>query len=357
MVSEKAGDASRLACLSVLLVSLACNSREPSGADYARYDSAGQVVVTNHSPAWGAGGGWAVGEDPDVVIGGYGAQPASELVWEVTGVVNRPDGGVAVLSRGHSTLFLFHPSGELERAVGGKGRGPGEFTSPQHLQRLGDDTLAVWDAQYGRISYFDGAGGLLGVRHIDLGKLLEALGPGIHTEWATPLPDGTFVAHMAGPTSGPPQDPETPYRTPVGYARVDRDYEVHELGWYEGMESMPVEMEGFTFPAFHLFPVRASLAAGGRPLAIYVSNGSSNEIDRFSAEGERTAIIRRTTEPIAITSDERREAQERFFDLNTGSRGGREFLTKLLGAMPRQRFHPPVGEMKVDVRAPEAPPP
>ena len=304
-------------------------------------DSAGIQIVENHAPEWPGERFWTLDPEPEIVLGGDEslepeAGDSTHLIWQVKGVARLVDGRVAVLSEGNREILLFEPSGRFSRSIGRGGRGPGEFSSPQHLQYLPPDTLAVWDAMYGPVVYFDTAGTLLRHRLIDLGAIMAEIG-GNWTEWATPLGDGSFVAHVHRRDSRAPPLGQ-PFRPLVDYVRIDSTYAAHSLGrWEEFQRSRIGLVEGVFYPpSAPLFWVQSHLAGGGRPLSIYVSNGDENEIHQFSREGVLLRIIRRTTGPIPISAEER-EAKE----------AGRS--ARNLEVMPPQDFHPPVNGLHVDM--------
>ena len=329
-----------------------CNREPPLGGASAGddfpgvtvRDSAGIEIVENHVPEWPAEQFWTLDPEPEIVLGGDEslepeAGDSTHLIWQVTGVARLADGRVAVLSEGNRTILLFEPSGRFSKSIGRGGRGPGEFSAPQHLQYLPPDTLAVWDAHYGSVAYFDTAGTLLRHRLIDLGAMMAAISLGNATERATPLGDGSFVAHVSRRDFRvPPPPPGQPFRPPVEYVRIDSTYAAHSLGSWEGFERSRIGVvEGVLYPPVGpLFFVQSHLAGGGDPLLIYVSNGDENEIRQFSPEGALLRIIRRTTDPIPISAEER-EAKE----------AGR--LARNLEAIPPQDFHPPVNGLHVDM--------
>lgn len=298
----------RLLALALLLAALACEPpvpEDPAPAATVR-DSANIEIVENHAPARDTAGFWTVGPEPEFVIGGYrGASEAvddpAHLVWQVGGAALLSDGRVAVLSRGVAKVLVFETSGALSASFGGKGQGPGEFSSPLHLQVLPRDTIVVWDYMFGRISRFDPSGALLGERSIDVGAVFAAtrtVDQRPTESVALPLPDGTFLVEINRTDFRPTLD--TYYRVPAGYARIDSDYGAQSFGWWDGQEFLLARL-----PIPYLLPFRteAVLAAGGSPLSVYISEGDEYEVHQFSPMGTLRRIIRRTeVEPIPITS-------------------------------------------------------
>ena len=315
-------------------------------------DSAGIQIVENHAPERSAGEFWTLDPEPEIVLGGEEslegtAGESAHLIWQVRGAARLVDGRVAVLSQGNRKVLLFDPSGRFSKSIGRGGRGPGEFSSPQHLQYLPPDTLTVWDAWYGPVAYFDTTGTLLRHRLIDLGAVMAAIGTAHATERATPLGGGSFVAHVTSRDYGAPP-PGQPFRPPVEYVRIDSTYSAHSLGGsWGGLEQGYVSPDGGggpfgSGPGLPLFWVRSHIAEGGDPPSIYISDGDRNEIHQFSPEGVLLRIIRRTTHPIPITSEDRKAQVELKASLNTTTDSGKQAWARRLEAQrPQQDAYPP----------------
>ena len=79
-------------------------------------------------------------------------------LYRVLGAALLDDGTIVLLNAGTRQLLFFSQSGEYQRAVGGEGRGPGEFVGPDWFGRGKGDTLFVWDTRLRRLSVFSGTG-------------------------------------------------------------------------------------------------------------------------------------------------------------------------------------------------------
>lgn len=109
------------------------------------------------------------------------------VLGRVTGIAPLPSGDVAVLSWDDKKILLFDSAGRLVRSIGRQGAGPGEFTSPSALGRIGD-TLWVWDRTLARITLISARGTLV--------RTVPAREPG----HAVPLADGSIaVWRVASP--------------------------------------------------------------------------------------------------------------------------------------------------------------
>ena len=317
------------------------------------WDSAGVEVIENHSPEWPASRFWTIDPEPEIVLGG-GAVRGTEsvgqeqVVWQVRGIARLADGRVAILSSEDAQLAVYEPTGELSRTIGRRGRGPGEFGRPQHLQYLPPDTLVVWDYMMGPVSYFDTHGTLLRSRSLDLGRIM-AHELGINAESRMiPLADGSFVAVATRTDPDFVLSPGSVARSPaVEYLRIDKDHSAQAIASGKGEEIWIPEAEmGVPLSDLPTFLVDSHVAAGGSPQRIYTSDGDRNEIHQYSLDGDLVRIIRRTTDPVAVTDKTHRAWLQSiggfFASLGTADLG------EIFGQMPRPETYPPVASLLVD---------
>lgn len=68
-----------------------------------------------------------------------------------------PDGKIAALDVKLNKVLLFNPDGSLDRALGRRGKGPGEFVAPRALQ-VRNSTINVIDVALQRVNQFDPKG-------------------------------------------------------------------------------------------------------------------------------------------------------------------------------------------------------
>ena len=334
---------------------LACDRHDPGDpvgtqAGFTTRDSAGVEIVENHFPEHPPERFWRMDMEPEIVLGGGDwwvlAGDSAHLIWQVSGLARLEDGRVAVLSRGNRQLYLFEPTGERSRVMGGEGRGPGEFGGPAELQYLSPDTLAVWDSWFGPVSYFRTNGDLIRTRSVDLGKVMETVS-GLRAEARRiPLPDGSFVTRIVK------DDPTrqfligTVVRPPVEFVLVDQEYDTRSLGIWEGWEMVGVDYGSLVGPAYTFQD--AFLAAGSDPPSIHIADGTRDEIRQFSFDGRLVRIIRRSTAPIPV-SDEGHQAWATYLATPWANvQGGEDRMEAVLRAIPRRDFHPPVAGLLVD---------
>ena len=315
-----------------------------------RRDSAGIQIVQNHAPVWDSTKFWTVDREPLFAIGGSHAASdtpsASHLVWDILWAAPLSDGRVAMLSPGgEKKVLVFEPSGELSAAFGREGQGPGEFSHATHFQVLPGDSIVVWDRMFGPVSHFDPAGSLLRHRRIDFGAVVEATladGQALHESVALPLPDGSFLVEVDRLDWEPPG--EGVYQPPVAYARIDSAYSAHWFGWWKGVETLAIPIPS---PVIVPLPRRSIITGGGDPLSVFVAPGDRYEVHQFSATGVLQRIIRRSADPIPITSKE----LDGWIDEVTNRNPHFEWSAwkRAVTALPK-RFHDPISTFRVDSR-------
>jgi hypothetical protein len=143
----------RLTITLILVVGFgACASDEAEEA-FTITDSAGVSIAVSHEPAWPDGGGWRLGGQPSVLIGG-GITDTTVLEGPVAGAFRLDDGRLIVADEGSRQLRWYTETGTLLMSVGREGDGPGEFRDLSALLHVGD-SVAVLDRELRRLSLFD----------------------------------------------------------------------------------------------------------------------------------------------------------------------------------------------------------
>ena len=366
-----------LAAVAAFAIIPAAFGCESDSADQARpaspggvtvQDSAGVEIVENHAPERSPGNFWSLSPEPEFVLGGGEHGRAREEEWDdrtrdelaalifgVSGVARLADHRIAVLSAGVHQVLVFEPSGELSRAIGGRGPGPGEFVRPEHMQYLPPDTLAVWDHWMGPVSYFDTTGALLTERPSDRSRTLASLPDATAESRTTPLPDGSFViaVQLWDPDFTRPADGTVFRYPPVQFSRIDpaTHMPVPLGGTWDGPEAWAVPervREGHELPdvADPGMVLDSHIAVGGDPPMVYISNGDRNEIQQFALDGTLVRSIRRSTDPLAVTASADRARKQYLAALaeSLGQEGVAAFTT----ALPRRDTYPAVAALVVD---------
>lgn len=113
------------------------------------------LVVPQSAPPHAPNGveRWTV--EPDLVVG----EPDVSLT-TISSLAVSANGSIYIAQPDEQLIRVVAADGTLQRAIGRKGRGPGEFQRPWFLGWMGD-TLVVADGALVRISAFDSAGSLL----------------------------------------------------------------------------------------------------------------------------------------------------------------------------------------------------
>ncbi len=131
----------RLLAAACVLTAPACHGGEPA-TTYAQRDSAGIRIVevrsVPESPSL------RLRAEPVLSIGAESGEPA-ETFDRIQGVVRLPDGTVYVADMGSDEIRSFSARGAHLATFGGRGEGPGEFSSLGGLVRMAGDSIAGFD--------------------------------------------------------------------------------------------------------------------------------------------------------------------------------------------------------------------
>lgn len=86
---------------------------------------------------------------------GLSSGPEEYLFGDIGGIVQHDDGTISILDEQVPVIRQYDAEGTFLRNVGREGQGPGEYSDQiQGMQRLPDDTFAIWDSGNTRISIF-----------------------------------------------------------------------------------------------------------------------------------------------------------------------------------------------------------
>ena len=102
------------------------------------------TTCTRSRSAETIGPAWAVADRASVSITDSAAPPGHELNG-VSSARRLPDHAILVANAGAFELALFDSTGRFQRAIGRKGRGPGEFQGPISVFAWRADSLTVYD--------------------------------------------------------------------------------------------------------------------------------------------------------------------------------------------------------------------
>lgn len=271
--------AGALVAIVVAATLLACSrgaERDPAIQPPTVRDSAG-VQIVEHGPVGGAPPAFRLGE-PTLVLGGVRERLEEEFAprhpW--TSAVRLSDGSIVVNDA--VQLKFFDAAGTLRRAVGRKGRGPGEFRSVRELCVLPGDTLLAIEYSADRLSYWGPDGTHLRTERAP-GRL--PFGP-CFADGTLLLQTRTTKEAMRAEAAGERTHP---------YARVRRDgTPVAELGRLPASDYRSL-----------LFR-EVSVVAGGD--VVHVADARSYEVRTLGADGRLVRILRAAEPPVPYTDAE-----------------------------------------------------
>lgn len=131
-----------------------CTNPRAEEARATRTDSSGVEIVT--ATATDRPLGWTF--EPVITIGG--ADRAADAFYQVPahGLAFDREGRIHILDAGNRRVLIFDRNGELVRAVGGPGDGPGEFRFPASLHLDASGTMTVHDFGHRSLLRFDSSG-------------------------------------------------------------------------------------------------------------------------------------------------------------------------------------------------------
>ncbi|MFW6201407.1 MAG: hypothetical protein ACOC8B_02435 [Gemmatimonadota bacterium] len=174
----------------VVLVAASCGIAGDAAPEQVVRDSAGVAIVEIRETAWETADEWRLEPEPSVAIGVVDGGPEAYQLFRVTDAVRFPGDTVVVANSGTAELRYYDAEGRYVRSVGGSGEGPGEYRMIGFVDRLGSDSLIVWDGNLRR-------GTILG-RDGGFGRTFP--GPDLEEEYYTMLGtvrDGTLLGHRA----------------------------------------------------------------------------------------------------------------------------------------------------------------
>ena len=272
----------------MLVLPAACETSDdahPYGLGVVIEDSAGVTIVTNDPPAPDSRLPWRFSEHPALSIGSVDSVGADQL-FRVTDATRLPDGRIVVANAGSNELKVFNTDGSHAATWGGRGEGPGEFTSfaPTAVALWPGDSIGAPNPWGTRLSLFDGHGNH--GRDVPLdASLLNVVDL---------LPGGMIFTSGSGGRHQETTGPSGLVRSRADWGVLASDGTLHaSLGVFPGSEYWPIVGEDGTIAGGRSHPFgRGTLgAAWGDLVAIGVQD--SYEIKGFTTDGKLVRIIRR----------------------------------------------------------------
>jgi len=311
--------APRIAAILPLLASAACSR----GAAFRDPASAGAPE-------------WSVASRPSLTIGREDGG-VKEQLFNVLAAVRRPDGAV-VLGDGTGELRFFDARGRFVRAVGRKGRGPGEFQLPRRIARIRGDSLAVWDGTQGRLTVYDSAG--------VLGRMLRPpIATGYAPDVAALFADGGMMA-QAGSNARAMLSRSGLYPDSAAFTALAADgLPLRTLGRFAAGEVYIVHQGSGV--GWSTLPFGRELLHAGAPDAFYLADSGTNRITVWTPSGRLLRTLEGPFAPRAVSgADRRRLRRERLEEIADPAR--RAVFARGLDEAPVPRRTPAMGAIAVD---------
>jgi hypothetical protein len=136
-------------------VAFACS---PDAREFTVRDSAGvQIVENGASGAWTPATAWTIADTPSLSLGDDETD-STTIFSLVRSTARLGDGRIVVANYGTRQLRFYDSNGRFLKAVGGLGKGPGEFNWLGKALRTDGDSLILWDPNNARLSVLDSSG-------------------------------------------------------------------------------------------------------------------------------------------------------------------------------------------------------
>jgi hypothetical protein len=314
------------------IVAWSCGHETPPAADMplGGNDSPGVTIVGSLRPAWVRP--WTVIDSPSLRIGHTAGSPEQDL-YRVTSALRLSDGRLVVANGGTNEIRWYSSSGDLLRASGGDGDGPGEFRRLGHVIPFSRDSVAASDFILPRYSVYDGDGNF--VRTVTQRAVeRQMLAP------AARFSDGTSLWTTSGFVLGA-DGPIRVERLITSVYRISADggsaEAVASLPWLEqviapsgGVRPDGSEVIGRSHRAFG----RSSWVVADAEGWIFADN-TAPEIEVRAIDGSLTRIIRWPAEPRLVTHEDiQRDAEWSFASSSRQEPAVRERVRRAREAHP-----------------------
>ena len=268
----------RFSILALLIgLPLACRNAGPARRESIVKDSLGVRIVVNFDDPVA---NWRLTPSPLLDIGS--ATDTLTSLYEVEGAHRLSDGRIVIANRGTNELRFYSATGSFLKAVGRKGRGPGEYQYIAWMARCGTDTLYVYDIGTARLTVLNDRGETVRLAQLMLPENTLPYGA------ATCQRGGPFV--VAGWATGTPQPGLHRFPMPVGLATLNGE-PLNMIGLFPGVDRWGTVFGGQLRGTSPL-PLGRNLLqtiAGDR---VYVGTGDAYEVAAYGLDGTLEMLIR-----------------------------------------------------------------
>lgn len=308
------------------------------GPHSAIQDTTDIPIIENERPPPDSRLPWRISAEPSLSIGSVASGGPDQLYW-VMDATRLPDGRIVIANAGSSELRVFNPDGSHAGTWGGRGEGPGEFTSeaPTVVAHWPGDSIAAPNRWAGRLSIFDKNGNHGRDVHLEasLANVVDL------------LPNGGIVtggiAGMHGGMTGS-----------TGLVRPDVEWRVlgpdgkldASLGEFPGTEWWAVFARGGQIQSSQVHPFGRNTVGAVWGDLVAIGDQAVYEIKAFAANGRLVRIVRRDGDPGSPTRAEQDSYWERrYADRPPDSRA--ESL-RAVKDMPLVEFYPAFSRILAD---------
>jgi len=277
--------------------------------------------------------------DPILQIG---QQEGDESVqfFGVTGGIRLPDGRIAVLNSGSSTIRIFDPQGRLLHEFGGAGDGPGEFRSLSSVHLLHGDTVLIWDSRRPGYSIFTSSGAHLGSQALRP--------PGTQQlQSLSPLPDGRLLLRTyASPLTQDPVRSEGIHRDSAPLLIFNRQGTVVDtVGVFPSQETAIIQMAGRS--GVGMVPFGRSCWTDVRGHSIILGIADDLAVSVLNLEGGVEEIYRIPGVDLALREEDRDWFAERLSE-RASSPEERQMVGVVMASLPFPQRKAAYNGMTVD---------
>ncbi len=298
---------------------------------------------------------WKVDTIPRMEIGVLSGADAFQL-FEISAAALQDDGSLILADARAGTLRMYRADGSFARQLGGRGDGPGEFTSPQQIVVGDEGQIAIWDDSAWRVTRYDPEGGLAGVQTFDVGDLSNEVDPPLYPASGYLLSTGDLVvrllekAPVKSKVRGDPYEVGATLRQPSGALWVARDGSSTRLvARFPDEEQVVLDAPWGPFP--WLPPLARRTTIAGQPGSGRFCIGDQEEalVRCYGADGTES-VARWQARPITVDPQDpdilawRRDAEEAL-----GQKLRQDDLGKVLDQMPLPTLRPPYSSLLLDV--------
>ena len=289
-------------------IALGCRSGDaPTHGSFSVTDSAGIEIVESATPAWDADG-WRVSATPAVVIGRVQGDERY-LFGVVGGAIVLRDGRILVVDQQSALIRVYSPQGEHIEDWGGRGEGPGEYSSLQRVFPYRGDSILVTEFVATRFTILD-----------DHGRFGRSMVPEMRLSFVTelrkrreegdrswspaesccnlwgPLPTGAFL--LSYPEMIPAMGSGTKKGSVTAAITPDSGGAAETVGVFEG-GTYQLGLQGR--PSRFQFLPQFNMAAGLD--GYFATEGDEYSINAYDTSGRLLRIIRLAREPRPVTDE------------------------------------------------------